>query len=394
MNTENKRVNLLLLLEILALVVVIVLVIMTKVSGTGNQEPQGHSSQNEVVGSENTEGSSDTEGTSNDKGDTTGISVPDSYTEERIAFSDSVEAKLTSMSTEEKVAQLFIVTPEQLTGYDQVTMFGAASQTALDQYPVGGFVYSSLNMESAAQTQALLVNAQEYNVQKRGVQLFTAIEDKNRDMADLKEYGFNLMLTTVADVARFMDTEYSQLTFGTDAVVVADKVSNEVQTIETTGLMSTLKYFPGKAQAKAGNNGVWISYESLEDLNAGSLLSYQAGIDAGATFVMVGNVIIPSVTGDDTVPCSLSNRAVGLLRKSMGFQGVLITDNFSEENFVSVYGSAEGCVKAINAGMDMIYKPADFVGAYTAILEAVNNGTISVDRLNNAVGRILTAKGV
>lgn len=394
MNTENKRVNLLLVLEILALVVVIVVVVMIKVSGTTDKEPQGNLAQNGLVGSESTEEPSDTEGASDKNWNTADISVPDSYAEERITFSDSVEAKLATMTTEEKVAQLFIVTPEQLTGYNQVTLFGAASQTALDQYPVGGFVYSSLNMESATQTQALLKNAQDYNVQQRGIQLFTAIEDKNQDQAALKEYGFNLMLTTVADVARFMDTEYSQLTYGTDAMVVADSVSSEVQTIETIGLMSTLKCFPGKAQAKTASNGVLISYESLDDLNAGSLLSYQAGIDAGATFVMVGNVITPSITGDDTIPCCFSNKAVGLLRESMGFKGVLITDNFSEESFVSAYGSTEACVKAINAGMDMIYKPVDFVGAYTAILEAVNNGMISIDRLNNAVGRILTAKGV
>lgn len=394
MNTENKRVNLLLVLEILALVVVIVVVVMTKVSGTTDKDPQGNLAQNGLVGSESTEEPSDTEGASDKNWNTADISVPDSYTEERITFSDSVEAKIATMTTEEKVAQLFIVTPEQLTGYNQVTLFGAASQTALDQYPVGGFVYSSLNMESATQTQALLKNAQDYNVQQRGIQLFTAIEDKNQDKAALKEYGFNLMLTTVADVARFMDTEYSQLTYGTDAMVVADKVAAEVTDDKANGLMSTLKYFPGKAQAKDSGNGVLISYESLEDLREGSLLSYQSGIDEGAGFIMVGNVIIPSVTGDNTVPCCLSNRTVGLLRQSMGFKGVLITDNFSEESFVAAYGSADACVKAINAGMDMIYKPMDFVGSYEAVLEAVNNGTISVDRLNNAVGRILTAKGV
>ena len=394
MNTENKRGRLLLILEILALVVVIVLVVVTKVSGTGEDKPQGGLAQNGVVGNESTDGSSGDEDHSNDIGDNSGIVVPDNYTESRVTFSASVEAKLSAMSTEQKVAQLFIVTPEQFTGYDQVTMFGNASQTAFNQYPVGGFIYSSLNMETADQLQLLLDGAQEYSMQKCGMQLFTAVEDKSKDAVAWKADGFNLMLTTVADVARFMDTDYSKLTFGTDPMAVADAVSAEVQTIEHAGMMSTLKCFPGKAQAKMGSNGILISYESLEALSDGSLLSYQAGIDAGATFVMVGNVITPSVTGDDTLPCSLSSRAVGLIRSSMGFQGVLISDNFSEESFASVYGGAEACVKAVNAGIDMIYKPADFVTAYQAILEAVNNGTISTDRLNNAVGRILTAKGV
>ena len=61
---------------------------------------------------------------------------------------------------------------------------------------------------------------------------------------------------------------------------------------------------------------------------------------------------------------------------------------------MSVYGNGAACVEAIKAGVDMIYMPSDFAEAYNAVLEAVNNGNISADRLNNAVGRILTEKGV
>ena len=109
---------------------------------------------------------------------------------------------------------------------------------------------------------------------------------------------------------------------------------------------------------------------------------------------MIGNVITESITDDENVPCCLSSRTIGLLRESMGFKGVILTENFSDPAFTSVYGAETSCVEAIKAGVDMIYMPADFVKAYNAVMEAVNNGNISADRLNNAVGRILTAKGV
>ena len=279
------------------------------------------------------------------------------------------------------------------------------------------------------QTKALLKGAKDYSQQQYGMTLFTAIEeeggannsplattlllDRVSSASELGNQGlvavqqaagsrvnyvkgaeFNLLLSTIADVSSALDTAYSLRTFGTDVNTVDEMVAADVKSIEAVGVGSTLKYFPGKANAAANDRGVLSSNETFETLCAGSLLSYKAGIDAGASFVMVGNVITSSITDDEQVPCCLSGRTVGLLRESMGFDGVLITDNFSEEGFVSVYGSESACVEAIKAGMDMIYMPADFVKAYNAVLEAVNNGNISADRLNNAVGRILTEKGV
>jgi hypothetical protein len=119
---------------------------------------------------------------------------------------------------------------------------------------------------------------------------------------------------------------------------------------------------------------------------------FQAGIDAGAKIVMVSNAKAQYMTGDRRLPCSLSEGTVAYIRGAMGYEGILMTSSLSENRMVAAYNSEEAAVKAIVAGMDMILEPTDFVAAYEAILEAVNDGTISQMRLENAVGRILELK--
>ena len=441
MNIQKNGINLLLVAEALLLVVVLVLGVVSGATGMMNNLT-GDTEDNKVsINTENTGNSSETDNGSESQNpnDTsnggtenpdTGYVVPEDYTEGRVTFSDSVEAKLASMTVEQKVAQLFLVTPEELTGYNKVTAFGNASKEALNSYPVGGFVYTANSFQNTAQTQSLLKLAKAYSLSEFGMTLFTAVEEEGGEQYSplanalghnrgslaseigaqgsasaveqatqsrvnyVKADEFNLLLSTVADVSAALDTGYRLRTFGTDALMVSQLVDADIRTIEKSGVYSTLKYFPGKANATANGSGVLTSNETLEELSKGSLLAFQSGIDAGATFVMIGNVIVPSITDDENVPCCLSNRTVGLLREEMGFEGIIITDNFSEAGFVSVYGNGAACVEAIKAGVDMIYMPSDFAEAYNAVLEAVNNGNISADRLNNAVGRILTEKGV
>lgn len=436
MDIQKSGLNLLLVAEALLLIVVLVFGLFSSATGAIKDKTKDteNSQVSEDTGTQDnwvsTEKESETE-TGSEDGEELRWTVPEEYVEARKTFSASVEAKLAAMSVEQKVAQLFIVSPEALNEhrYEKVTVFGNSSKEAFDKYPVGGLVYSPLNFQNMDQTKQLLKGAKDYSLQQYGMTLFTAIEeeggannsplattlllDRVSSASELGNQGlvavqqaaasrvnyvkgaeFNLLLSTIADVSPALDTAYRLRTFGTDISAVADMVAADIKAIETAGVGSTLKYFPGKANAVANPNGVLSSSETLAQLCDGSLASYKAGIDAGASFVMVGNVIVPSITDDENVPCCLSGRTVGLLRESMGFDGVLITDNFSEESFVAIYGGANACVEVIKAGVDMIYMPADFVEAYNAVLEAVNNGNISADRLNNAVGRILTAKGV
>ena len=426
-NTRKTGVNLLLAVEVLVLVAVLVLGVFYGAAGWLRKN--NNSNPNINVDNNLNDNNDDQD---DDKNNQTGtpVVIPEDYTEGRITFSNSVEEVLATMTVEQMVAQLFIVTPEALTGVSVATVFGNASKTAFDTYPVGGLVYSKINFQSEEQATALVRQAKEYYLEKYGVELFTIIEEEGGELyspyaaalgkdtgmlaselaalnnvdlikqsaefraAYLLSGEFNVNFSTIGDVASTIESDYEKRTFGTSVETVADFVAADITAMEAAGVASTLKYFPGKANAQKMENGILFSTESLEALTNGSLLAFQTGIDAGASFVMIGNVIIPSITDDSVTPCSLSVRTVALLRETMGFTGVIVTDSFSDVKFNEVYGNGDACIAAINAGVDMIYMPFDFVQAYEAVLEAVNNGDISADRLHNAVGRILTEKGL
>ena len=108
--------------------------------------------------------------------------------------------------------------------------------------------------------------------------------------------------------------------------------------------------------------------------------------------IMVSHLSAPSVTGDDT-PSSLSYTMItDVLRGQLGFNGVVITDAMNMGAVTSRYGSADAAVAAVNAGADMILMPDNFTDAYQGVLDAVMNGTISQDRLDEAVTRIVKLK--
>ena len=425
-NTRKTGVNLLLAAEVLVLVAVLVLGIFYGAAGWLRKN--NNNSNINIDNNLNNDNDVETEEDNTHSGST--VVIPNDYSEGRITFSNSVEEVLANMSVEQMVAQLFIVTPEALTGVSAATVFGNASKTAFDTYPVGGLVYSKVNFQNEEQALALVRQAKEYYLNKYGVELFTIIEEEGGELyspyaaALGKDTGmlaselaalnnidlikqsaefradylagaeFNVNFSTIGDVASVIESDYEKRTYGTSVETVADFVAADISAMEAAGLEATLKYFPGKANAQKMENGILFSTETLEELASTSLLAFQAGIDAGASFVMIGNVIVPSITDDSVTPCSLSVRTVALLRETMGFTGVIVTDSFSDVKFNEVFGNGEACVDAINAGVDMIYMPADFAEAYQAVLEAVNNGEINADRLHNAVGRILTEKGL
>lgn len=134
--------------------------------------------------------------------------------------------------------------------------------------------------------------------------------------------------------------------------------------------------------------------DKLEDLEASDFVPYQKAIEAGVPAVMMGNVICQSVTGEETTPCSTSAGAVNYMRTTMGFNGLLITDDLSDASLNKVYTQDEAAVAAVKAGMSMLYVSTCFESSYNAVLSAVNSGEIPAEKLDDAVGRILTTKGI
>ena len=107
---------------------------------------------------------------------------------------------------------------------------------------------------------------------------------------------------------------------------------------------------------------------------------------------MVGHISVPNVTGS-TAPSSMSEYMITqILRKEMGFDGVVITDALNKKAITNTYDSATAAVTAIAAGADMLLMPADFREAYKGVIDAVNSGTLTEEQINTAVVRIVKAK--
>ena len=125
-------------------------------------------------------------------------------------------------------------------------------------------------------------------------------------------------------------------------------------------------------------------------MQSGYLLPFIAGIEGGADMVMTGHIILPEL--DENYPASLSPTVINILRNDLKFDGVIITDDLCMDAINTVYTVEEAAVQAVLAGNDMLLRPADVDAAMSAILAAVEDGTITEEQIDQSVRRILTMK--
>lgn len=365
--------------------------------------------------------------------------------------SEAIKAIIDKMTLEQKVAQLFVVSPETLTGVDSVQYAGDMTYQALQDYPVGGIVFAKDNIDSSSQFGTMTDNLQSYSEDISGLPLFLAAAEEggsasvlgNNDNLDeyyensysdddsdyssssansvhsgatsmseigrkddsnnayeagksigslMSAYGLNLDLAPVADVLSGNSTGIGDRTFGTDAQTVSDMALEVIRGIQEEDVNAAMKYFPGYGAASSNMSGFPVINSSLDELKKKEFLPYSNAIAQGMDFVMVGHISVPNVTGDDT-PASLSEKMISeVLRKDLGFKGIVMTDYLNDKTIVKNYGAADAAVKAIQAGADLLLEPDDLEAAYEGVLKAVKKGDITEDRLDESIYRILRVK--
>ena len=337
------------------------------------------------------------------------------------------EQILSSMTLEEKLWQLFFVAPEALTGEEAVTESSEALQQALAEKPVGGVILFARNLISREQTMALLADVQSASrlapflgvdeeggtvsrvgansamgvTQLRDMSVYGASGDASAlygDLYDLAQslntLGFNVDFAPVADVTTGSDENPMKLrSFSSDPERCASMVSVSVGALQDGGVAACLKHFPGYGTATADDHNGSVSLDrTLEQLEQTEFVPFSAGIGKGAYFVMVSHLSVPAVTGDDT-PADLSEKLVTeLLRNTLHFQNVVITDAHNMGSIAQNYTPAEAAVAALRAGVDMILMPQDLQGAYDGVTKAIADGVLTEDRIDRSVLRILNVK--
>ena len=338
---------------------------------------------------------------------------------------------LNSMTTEEKAAQIFFVTPEAITGVQTVTAAGEATKAALEKYPVGGLVYFSANLISPEQTRTMLANTWAYSQEVMKVPVYLGVDEEGGTVARvasnpafsvtqyqgmraigdtgdpsqayqaaqtissyLKDLGFNMDFAPDADVITNPENKViGNRSFGTDPQLVGDMVSAAVKGFRDQVMASCIKHFPGHGGTKGDTHeGYAYTDRTVEQMESAELLPFRSGIEAGVEFIMASHISAPNTPAGDT-PASLSSYMLtDLLREQMGYQGLVITDAMNMGAISQQYSSAQAAVQAFQAGADMILMPENFTEAYNGILQAVQSGQITQERLDTSVLRILETK--
>jgi beta-N-acetylhexosaminidase len=181
--------------------------------------------------------------------------------------------------------------------------------------------------------------------------------------------------------------------FGEDPRAVSALVAAYVRGVREQGMLATLKHFPGHGDTETDSHlGLPVITAGYARLDTLELVPFRAGIAAGADIVMSAHIAFPALTGGDD-PGTLSAAVLtGLLRDSLHFGGLVVTDALTMGAIVAKYGAGEATVRAFLAGSDLLLMPANPDSALDAMLLALASGRISQERLNTSVRRLLEIK--
>ena len=339
----------------------------------------------------------------------------------------NAEKLMKDMSLHDKICQMFIVTPEGLTGVSTATVAGNTTKASIEKNPVGGLVYFQKNINDRDQIKDMIAGTQKFAKDYNNIPLFAGVDeeggkvsrvasalddvtkldsmfsykDKGTDTArtnaktiaqSIADVGFNLDFAPVADTfSNSSNDVIGDRCYSDSYEECASLVSNAVKGFADGNVLCTLKHFPGHGDAAGdSHDGAAKSDKTLDELKKEDIVPFEAGIKAGAPFVMVGHITMAEV---DNEIASLSKTVItDTLKGELGYDGIVITDALDMDAITSNYKSGEAAVKAVSAGVDMLLMPASLDDAVKGLEDAVKDGKISEDRINESVLKILTLK--
>ncbi|HWJ56427.1 MAG TPA: glycoside hydrolase family 3 protein, partial [Vicinamibacterales bacterium] len=184
--------------------------------------------------------------------------------------------------------------------------------------------------------------------------------------------------------------------YGEDPALVAKLGSAYVRGLQDGGMIATLKHFPGHGDTDVDSHlGLPIIRDPRETLEATEFPPFRAGIAAGAGAVMTGHIEMPALDPAPNTPTTLSQPIVsGVLRRELGFQGLIYTDSMGMAGVTKMYTPGEAAVRAFLAGNDVVVHSPDDGAAFAGLRAAVESGQITRARLDASVERILRAKAL
>lgn len=341
------------------------------------------------------------------------------------------------MTLREKVGQLFFVRPEALDTSIHWDEYADLTEYKLQQvnetmlsvnkdYPVGGVILFAHNIENEAQLVPFVKEIKKLNgspllaIDEEGGRVARIANNgtfdvpKYESMAKIaesgdpseakkaayiigsyiKEYGFDIDFAPVADVNTNPENiVIGPRAFSDDPETAADFVVSYLNGLDSANVIGTLKHFPGHGDVKTDtHSGYAETNKTWDEMLECEMIPFKAGIKAGAQMIMTAHIAAPKVTGND-LPSTLSSVILQeKLRGELGFKGVIVADAMDMGAITKQFSNTEAAIKAIQAGVDIILCPKDFVQALDAVVEAVEKGDIEESRIDESVKRILALK--
>ena len=325
--------------------------------------------------------------------------------------------KIDEMSLEEKIGQLLIISYRKNDIKEKLP-------TILEEVKPGGFILFSENITTYDDTINLIKSIKNSN----DIPLFIGIDEEGGNVQRLKNlkdyktsdipymsyvktindaynlgkviaeelrvFGINLDFAPVIDCN--WDNPKSVIgkrAFEGDYTTVAKLGVSLAKGLKNNKVIPTYKHFPNHgATATDSHQDLPVINKTEEELLNNDLIPYQEAIKNNADMIMISHLALPKITKDYT-PASLSYEIItNLLKKKLGFKGLVVTDALNMQALTKNYSEKEILIKAINAGADLLLMPEDPVNAVKIIKEAVNEGLISEERINESVEKILSLK--
>lgn len=326
---------------------------------------------------------------------------------------DIIEKTINHMTLEEKVGQMFIVRlPEK------------DALTAIEQYHLGGYILYARDFRNHTKESAtsmiksyqdnskipMLIGVDEEGGTVNRVSLYPAFRNSpfrspqelyksggwemiTSDAIEksklLRSLGINVNFAPVVDVSENPNDYIYNRSFGSDADMTAQYAKKVVKAMHKEHIEPVLKHFPGYGNNVNTHTGIAHDTRSYEQFETSDFIPFQEGVKAGANIILVSHNIVHSM--DDKYPASLSSKVHKILRETLSFDGVVVTDDLYMEGITQYVKKEEAAILAVQAGNDLICC-TDFQTQISAVVSAVKDGRISEERINSSVRRILKLK--
>jgi beta-glucosidase-like glycosyl hydrolase/CubicO group peptidase (beta-lactamase class C family) len=337
----------------------------------------------------------------------------------RLSQEEWIDSVLTTMTLEEKVGQLFMVAATghyvAADGEEFVQM-----RSLVRDRRIGGImlsqsdVYEAAVMLNALQAEAripLLVSGDfESGMALRvrrstvfpGAMAIAATRDP--DLAfragyatalEARAIGVHQNFAPVADInTNPLNPVINTRSFSDNGWLVDVMASAYLRGTNDGGVISTVKHFPGHGDTRTDSHlDLPVLPFNRARLDTLELAPFRGAIEAGVKSVMVAHLAVPAIGGSSRIPTSLLPEAIDtLLRRDLGFTGLVVTDALEMRGVMRGYSTALSSVMAVKAGADVVLMPADEETAYAAVMRAARSGEIPAQRVDESVRRILAAK--